>query len=113
MLNAQPDLLDHDDGFSHSLVLAKDSFYFFQFDPDATDLGLVIDAANIFVVPILPEPAQVSGAIQHLRLGINLHRDEFLFRHLGIVDVTLAQAVSRNAEFADLDRKSTRLNSSH
>jgi hypothetical protein len=68
MLNAQPDLLYHDDGFSHPLVLAKDGFYFFQFDPDTTDFGLVIDAAHIFVVPILPEPAQVSGAIQHLRL---------------------------------------------
>ncbi len=63
MLIAQPDLLDHDYGFSHPRVLAKDRFYFFQLDPNAMDLDLIVDAAHVFEVPFLPESAQVSGAI--------------------------------------------------
>jgi hypothetical protein len=45
-------------------MLAQDTLNFFQLDPEATHLHLVIDAAAIIDLAILFEASEIAGAVQ-------------------------------------------------
>src|SRR5438309_5729218 len=102
-------LLDHGHAVADARVLPDRVFNLAQFDAQSPDLYLVILPAEILDIPVRQPAGDVAGSIDAFA-GFRRIVGELLVGHGGVVQVAARQTDPRDAQ---LDRKSTRLNSSH
>ncbi|VVN28723.1 hypothetical protein PS623_04669 [Pseudomonas fluorescens] len=77
------------------------AFDFTQFNPEATDLHLLVGTANVFDQAISTQAHAVAGAVQAAAVAAERVGDKTLGSQTGAVVITLGQAGAADVQFAD------------
>src|SRR6185503_17768381 len=86
---------------THCRMAGKDRFDFPQFNAESANLYLMINAAEIFDVPIRKETSQVARLVELCaRLGTERIRNESLVRQLRPVQISTSNARAAAVHFS-------------
>ncbi|MNB94005.1 hypothetical protein D3C75_411490 [compost metagenome] len=94
------DIQGNHHGFAHLWMLQQAGFDFPQFDAQAADLHLMIDAADVFDHAVLAVACQIAGAIQAFALLTERAGDEALGGQVRTVVVTPGKADAAQVQLA-------------
>ncbi len=89
----------HHHGFTHGVLLLQAGFDLAQFDAQATDLHLVVDAPGVFDHPVLALACQVAGAVQALAVAEGAGDEAFGGQRRAAV-ITACQADAAQVQLA-------------
>ncbi|MNI18025.1 hypothetical protein D3C73_714190 [compost metagenome] len=90
--------------FAHARLFEQARFDFPQFDTEAANLHLMVDASHIFEHAVMAVACQVAGAVQPRTLAERIGQETLGGQRRAVV-VTAGQAIAADQQFADGARR--------
>src|SRR5215208_1979976 len=81
-------------------MLSQHRFDLSELDTEPSNFHLVVDAPEIFDVPVRQVSSKVAGSIHALSRRVERIRDESLGGLFGLLEIALGQAITRDVQLA-------------